>query len=136
MGRVSVKINTTKKLSDLNEYGVYHLSSLLLCCAAQFSEDHNPHHIAKLLLQVSQEGLEILFQCLESLRENHMGDLMVMFECVRCIKSTVNSQHGVQHIVGLRRHYSGRFAMGKVSSCVRSQAKGQRSEGVGLLVDS
>ena len=60
MGRVSVKINTTKKLSDLNEYGVYHLSSLLLCCAAQFSEDHNPHHIAKLLLQVSQEGLETL----------------------------------------------------------------------------
>ena len=61
-GRVSIKFSSTKSLALLNEYGVYHLSSLLLCCAVQFPDDtinnSNPHKLVKDLLQVSQEGLK------------------------------------------------------------------------------
>ena len=54
-GRVNIKFNSSRTLAQLNEYGVFHLSSLLLCCASQVSPDNtnNPHQIAKDLLKVS-----------------------------------------------------------------------------------
>ena len=56
-GRVNIKFTSSKTLAQLNEYGVFHLSSLLLCCASQASDDNtntnHPHQMAKDLLKVS-----------------------------------------------------------------------------------
>ena len=48
-GRVNIKFTSSKALAQLNEYGVFHISSLLLCCASQFCEENTskPHQIMK-----------------------------------------------------------------------------------------
>ena len=51
MGRISVKINPNK-LAQLNEYGVFHLTTLLLSIASLVPEDQSPHQIAGQLLKV------------------------------------------------------------------------------------
>ena len=58
MGRISVKINPNK-LAQLNEYGVYHLASLLLSIASLVPEDPSPQQIAGQLLKVRTSILEI-----------------------------------------------------------------------------
>ena len=61
-GRVNIKFNSSKTLAQLNDYGVFHLSSLLLCCSSQVSDDINsPHQIAKDLLKVSPEPVLMIF---------------------------------------------------------------------------
>ena len=55
MGRISVKINPNK-LAQLNEYGVFHLTTLLLSIASLVPEDQSPQQIAGQLLKVSQES--------------------------------------------------------------------------------
>ena len=61
-GRVNIRFSSSKALAQLNEYGVFHLSSLLLCCASHYCDYNttNPHQVAKDLLKVSQEGLQTL----------------------------------------------------------------------------
>ena len=61
-GRVNIKFNSSKTLAQLNDYGVFHLSSLLLCCSSQVSDDiNNPHQIAKDLLKVSPQPVLMIF---------------------------------------------------------------------------
>ena len=53
LGRISVKINPAK-LAQLNEYGVFHLATLLLCISAQAPGDLTPQQIAVQMLKVSK----------------------------------------------------------------------------------
>ena len=61
MGRISVKINPAK-LSQLNEYGAFHLTTLLLSIAFHCSEDLTPQQIAAQLLKVDNQRYISCFQ--------------------------------------------------------------------------
>ena len=61
MGRISVKINPAK-LSQLNEYGAFHLTTLLLSIAFHCSEDLTPQQIAAQLLKVDNQRYFSCFQ--------------------------------------------------------------------------
>ena len=111
LGRISVKINP-KKLKDLNEYGVYHLSSLLLVLSQENYQDESlPQHLSQ-LLSVSSEKINTPSHLLTSLkscltmcllRVNKNQSLMIGDNIGAVIETVINKYKLNQSDVGLKR---------------------------------
>lgn len=81
---------------------------------------------------LDNDGLELLFECLENLalyKNGCFSNLVLRLECVICIKTVMNSVDGLVCLVGSSLKYATKFAHGKYSDLLLSRFYFSQSNG-------